>query len=362
MKKHTANHRDGGLASPRRRALAQGLGLAMVSAPFLGLAPRVARAADPVVMVSWGGNYQESIERFIAKPFIEETGIPVKIIAGADLAKAKGQVKTGNVEWDIYDGGGAQITAGETENLWEPLDTEIVKPRNLVVPVRSHSIPYYMYTGATGYVPSRLNGKPAPQTFAQLWDIKEFPGRRGFRTRVAETFEMALLADGVPASKMYPLDFERAFAALERIKPHVTKWITQTPQTISLLTNNEIDYSYTYTGRVLAARQSGLDVNITTGQSVLVNGYMAVLRGSKRRESAMKFLDFALRPQIQADFVSSLAYLPNNRDAMPMMTKDKDVVALLPDLNSPNNVIVDDTWWASHFMDLDRRFKEWLAV
>lgn len=359
MDQRSKSHKP--LVNSRRRSLMQGMGLAMISAPLVGTSIRQAHAATPLVMASWGGNYQDCIERYIVKPFIETTGIPIKVVAGADLAKAKSQVKTGNIEWDIYDGPGSMITAGETENLWEKLDTSIIKPRNVTVPNREYAVSYYMYTGAIGYVPSRAQGKPVPQTFAELWDAEKFPGRRGFRTRVAETFEMALLADGVAPRDMYPIDIERGFAALERIKPYVAKWMTQTPQTISLLASNELDYTYTYTGRVLTARQSGLDVNITTAQSVLVNNYLAVLRGTKQRDNAMKFLDFAMRPDIQASFVSSLAYVPNNLDSIPLLTKDPAVVALMPDLNNANNVVVNDTWWASNFVELDRRFKEWLS-
>lgn len=346
-------------AQPGRRRLAQGLGAALAAAPFVGLFPKSARAADPVVIVSWGGTYQEAFDRILSVPFEKETGIPIKLVNGPDLAKAKAQVKTGNIEWDIFDGTGPQITGGESENLWEPLDTKLVDTGDLALPARKSSVAFMMSVGAIAYAPGRAK-TPAPQTFAEFWDPQKFPGRRGLRTRVSETLEMALLADGVDPAKLYPLDVERAFKSMDRIKPHITKWIDQTPQTITLLTSNELDYVYTYGARVYAGKKAGLDLAISRKQTLILGQYMAVLRGSRRRENAMKFIDFVLRPDNQADFASALGHLPSKRSAMSKI--EPDAAASLPDLNDSNNVLINDDWWATHFVSLDRRYKEWLAT
>ena len=34
------------------------------------------------------------------------------------------------------------------------------------------------------------------------------------------------MADGVPWDKVYPMDIDRAFKSLDRIKPHVDVWWT----------------------------------------------------------------------------------------------------------------------------------------
>ncbi|ODV43375.1 hypothetical protein AWV79_17990 [Cupriavidus sp. UYMMa02A] len=36
--------------------------------------------------------------------------------------------------------------------------------------------------------------------------------------------EFALLADGVPKDKLYPIDVQRALKSLDRIKKNVVKW------------------------------------------------------------------------------------------------------------------------------------------
>jgi putative spermidine/putrescine transport system substrate-binding protein len=343
--------------SPSRRSVLKA-GAAVIAAPLI-LKSQSAAAADPLVMVSWGGAYQDLIQKVFVTPFTEETKIPMRLVSGPDLAKAKAQVLTGNIEWDLFDGVAAQITGGENENLWEPVLANDLDASDMVIPFRVSSAPFLMFAGGIGYVPGRAKAGH-PKTFAELWDVKAFPGRRAFRTRVSETLEVALIADGVDPTKLYPLDVERGFKALDRIKPHVAKWIEQTPQTISLLQSNEVDYVYTYNGRVASAKKDGADIGFVTEQNLILNQYLAVLRGSKRRDSAMRFISFVLRPDRQAEYANHYYSLPVRKSAMPLV--NADVKAAIPDLADPKNVIMNDTWWAANYVTLDRRFKEWLAV
>src|SRR3989442_1490871 len=41
------------------------------------------------------------------------------------------------------------------------------------------------------------------------------------------TTQFALVADGVPPDKVFPMDVDRAFRKLDQIKPHVKVWWTQ---------------------------------------------------------------------------------------------------------------------------------------
>ena len=51
---------------------------------------------------------------------------------------------------------------------------------------------------------------------------------------------IALLADGVPADKLYPIDMDRAFHKLDEIKPHITVWWTTGAQPAQLLLDKEV--------------------------------------------------------------------------------------------------------------------------
>src|SRR3989449_9185892 len=67
---------------------------------LLAVAP-AARAAEPLVVSVWGGNWKDTIERVVAKPFTAKTGIPVEFEVGgtidrlAQAARAKGSPLVG---------------------------------------------------------------------------------------------------------------------------------------------------------------------------------------------------------------------------------------------------------------------------
>lgn len=347
--------KDHGSAISRRGFIAA-TGAAL-AAPMV-LRARPAYADRPLVCVTWGGAYQDLFQQAFATPFTQETGIAIQLVSGPDLAKAMGQVRSRQVEWDLIDLTAAMVTGGEAEDLWEPIDRNLIDASDLVLPLRPSSAPHLLFGGVIGYAPGRAGDK-FPRTFKDFFDAENFPGRRGLRTRISETLEIALVADGVDPKDLYPLDVERGFAALDRIKPHVAKWIEQTPQTISLVQNNEIDYVYTYNGRVASAQRSNVDIAFSPDQALILNQYLAVLKGSKRVEHAMQFIAFCLKPDRQADFANSYYSVPARKSALALLKPE--VIERLPDINNPANIITDDSWWGENYVKLDRRFKEWLA-
>ncbi|MCC7047439.1 MAG: ABC transporter substrate-binding protein [Alphaproteobacteria bacterium] len=359
MSKPDKFHRQGKGSQVSRRTILKGAGAAATFGPLI-LTPGKAKATERISLISWGGGYRKAWEDAFVNPFIKETGIEVIIADTPDLAKVKAQVTSKNVEWDVFDAPGAMALAGAAEGFWEPLNKSIVNTSDVYVEYGSDYLPYYMYAGGAAWDPKRYGPGKHPTDFAEFFDVAKFPGRRGLRTRVAETLDIALLADGIPPDKLYPLDVERGFKVLERIKPHVKKWIAETPQTISLLQNNEIDYSYTYNGRVRAAQADGVSIEFSFAQTINALNYLTVLKGSPRREAAMKLVAFTLRPDRAAAFADILGYTPTVRKAMSLVSAETK--KWLPDMQNPRNCVMNDKWWQANFTALQKRFSEWLLT
>jgi spermidine/putrescine-binding protein len=137
------------------------------------------------------------------------------------------------------------------------------------------------------------------------------------------------------------------FKSLDRIKPHVKKWIETTPETITLLTANEIDFSYTYLSRVLPAQKAGSSVQMSMQQTINSLEYLAVPKFSKNKEAAMRYLAFCLRPDRQAAFGSTNNFMPNARKGAAMLPPDS--AKGMPDMRNPNNIVLNDAWWADTY-------------
>jgi putative spermidine/putrescine transport system substrate-binding protein len=322
--------------------------------------PSSGRANQAITVTSWGGTYRKGIEDCYAAPFTKETGIAVTLVDNADLARMKAQVDSRNIQWDVFDSVGPQITAGSRDGLWEPIDEKIVDRSALLVKGGADYVATYSFAGVIAWDPKRHPAGKHPVMFTDFWDGKAFPGRRGLRTRISETLEMALLADGVEPSKLYPLDVERGFKALDRVKPLVKKWIEATPETVSLLTAGEIDFTYTYVSRVKPAKAAGTSIEASFEQTLNSLEYLAVPKHSKNKEAAMRYVAFCLRPDRQAAFAEALSFAPNTRQGYELSSAEAKT--FMPDMNKPMNAFVDDAWWASNYVNLQKRYTEWMLV
>jgi putative spermidine/putrescine transport system substrate-binding protein len=347
------------LVEPRRRFL-QAAGSTLLSgaigAPMV-LTSRKSMAAGRLTLVSWGGNYHAGVEAALAKPFEKEFGVEVTIVDTPDLAKVKAQVMTQNVQWDVFDAVGPMAMTGSKNGYWEPLDPALFNRNDLIAPMTKEAVPFFSYTGGICWNADKFPDGKHPETFKDLFDTGRFPGHRGLRNRVSETLEMALLADGVPPDKLYPLDIERGFRALDRVKPHVSNWIDQTPQTVALVETGQVDFSYTYSTRVKAAQDAGKPIRFSFRQNMRGLQYLVVLKNAPNKANAMKFVQFALRPDRQAALMDHLLNTPASRSALPMMSADAR--KWLPDPDNKLNVFSNDAWWADHYDALTLRFKEW---
>jgi putative spermidine/putrescine transport system substrate-binding protein len=336
--------------------------MAALASP-LAVMPGRAKASESVVFVAWGGTTQASQEEIFVKPFMEETGIPVISASGPDLAKIKAMVQTRNVEWDLVSLTGSMAQSLAREDMLEPIPDWVYDPDDIVNPawVADTAIGWYYYTGGICFDPERHPAGRHPRDWQEFWDVEGIPGRRGLRPRPEENLEIALLADGVAPKDVYPMDVDRAFAAMDRLKPHVAVWIRATPQTITLVQANEVDFNFTYTGRVADAREQGISVDIALDAPVSSPGYLAVPKGARNKEAAFKLLKVFMREDTQAVWAASKdGYAPQSKRAMQSLAPE--VLARLHTPDHPKGLFIDVDWWGEHYTEVANRFKEWMLV
>jgi putative spermidine/putrescine transport system substrate-binding protein len=52
--------------------------------------------------------------------------------------------------------------------------------------------------------------------------------------------------------------------------------------------------------------------------------------------------------------------MPTNRKALPLMSEEAR--KWMPNMENPNNAILNDEFWADKFDAVSRRFKEWVLA
>jgi len=211
---------------PSRRSVIRTGSVALIAAPYVWKSR--AQAQEQTLFVNtWGGSWTAAEESAYFKPFTEKTGIKIRTVAPVSFAKLKAQVRSRAYEWDVSSAGVVEYTQAVVEGLLERVDKSIVDPAKFPpgnvadFGVASMSLGTCLVYRADKFP----NG--GPESWAEFWDVRKFPGRRSLYNRSFTNLAFALLADGVSANELYPMDIERAFKKLDQIKPHIKVWWTQ---------------------------------------------------------------------------------------------------------------------------------------
>ena len=318
-------------------------------------------AGKELVVSSWGGTYEKAFVNAMAAPFEKETGIKVIVTSYPDFAKMKAMVDTGNIEWDVVDIEDRMLTRGMKEGLFEPLDYSVIDKTDLLPrAVHSHAVGLEFWAGVIGYSAEKYKGENYPRNWADFWNVDKFPGTRALFNGPYDMLEIALLADGVSMDKLYPLDVDRAFKSLDKIKPHIAVWWTKGAQPAQLLTDREVDMTYAYSGRIANIMKDGVPAGISFSQASVNPEWLVITKGSKKIKEAMQFLAFCVKAKPQAEFNSALQYGPINKKAFDYI--DKDIAERLP--TAPKFVdmtwMPNSAWWADHDQKLTERWKKWI--
>lgn len=307
--------------------------------------------AEEVTFVSQGGAYQEAQTKAILDPVTAKTGIVVNQDTSPDAWPViRTQTATGKPIWDVIDTPTKDCLRGGEQGMIEKFDLSKM-PTVAAMPAEyrtDYSVAYEFYSSVLAYNKKTYGDHP-PQSWADFWDVKKFPGTRALRNNPVATLEAALMADGVAPKDMYPLDVDRAFKKLEEIKPNITVWWTSGAQSAQLLSDGEADMVMAWNGRVSAVMKEGADVGFTYNQGILQYTSLCVLKGAPHLDTAMKFIEAAMDPEIQANFPAYIDYGPGNPAAYATGKITAERAAQMP--NSPDNaaaqVLNSTEWWSS---------------
>jgi len=332
--------------------------ISLVSA-MLGFAggPTAASAAD-MVFTSWGGTTQDAQKQNWADAFTSTTGTNVTQDGPTDYGKLKAMVESKNVAWDVVDVEGDYAVQAGNAGLLEKLDFSVIDKSKLDPRfVTDYSVGSFYYSFVIGCNKDAVSA--CPQTWADLFDTAKFPGKRTFyKWSAPGVIEAALLSDGVPADKLYPLDLDRAFKKLDTIKSDIVWWDSGA-QSQQLLASAEAPFGSFWNGRLTALSQTGVSVETSWTNNITAADALVVPKGTKNKDEAMKFIAAATSDKAQAGFATTTGYAPINLDSPQLM--DAELRKTLPDQKAETQVNADMGYWAAHRDKIGTRWYAWQA-
>ncbi|PZM08803.1 ABC transporter substrate-binding protein [Rhizobium tubonense] len=332
------------------------IGLTAVIVAMVGTS-LAANAAD-LVFSSWGGTTQDAQKAAWAEKFTAKTGINVLQDGPTDYGKIKAMVEAAGVTWDVVDVEGDYAARAGQKDLLEKLDFSVIDKSKLDPRfVTDYSVGSFYYSFVIGCNKDAVAA--CPKTWADLFDTAKFPGKRTFyKWSAPGVIEAALLADGVPADKLYPLDLDRAFKKLDTIKSDIVWW-SGGAQSQQLLASAEAPFGSVWNGRMTALAQTGVNVETSWEQNITAADALVVPKGAKNKAAAMQFIALATSAAAQADLAKATGYAPVNIDSPKLM--DAAVAKTLPDQQTASQVNADMNYWAANRDTIGERWYAWQA-
>jgi putative spermidine/putrescine transport system substrate-binding protein len=325
--------------------------------------PEALKGSGEVRVQSWGGAFQDAQREAYFKPFEELTGIRVIEGEGPDVSKIKAWVDTGNVEYDIVQVDLSNVILLENEgDYWEEIDYSIFDTENIPETHRyKYSVDMLPYGTVIGYRTDVFEEGPTGQ--ADFWDLDAFPGPRstiGGTGGVTPFLEAALIADGVPMDEIYPIDIERAFNSLDRIRDSVVKFWEAGAEPAQLLTDKEAVMVHSWNGRMAAIQKEGAPVGVVWNEAMLATDVWATPMGAANSENAFKFMAFITLAESQARLATLIPYgFVNNRSA-EFLTADQ--LENLPTAPAYREIMfdLDVPWWVENRDAVLDYWNEWI--
>jgi putative spermidine/putrescine transport system substrate-binding protein len=331
--------------------------------PEIKSVPEALKGSGEVRVVGYGGAMQDAQQRAYFDAFEQLCGIKVRSIPGADTAKVKAMVDTGNVEWDVVQLSRASVLRLlKLGSYWEHIDYGLVDVDN-IDPIYRHDMALDMlpYANVLAYRTDVFKDK-VPAGWVDFWNLSAFPGPRtmvGASSNSPE-LEFALLADGVPIDKIYPIDIERAFRSYDHIKSSVVKWWETGAVPAQMLSDKEVVLGTAWNGRISAIQDQGAPVAVQFNQGRLARDAWTVPKGPPNRLNAMKFIAFSTVAVTAARLSMLIPYGFTNRKAADYLPPERLAVLPTAPLIQPKLIAYDYDWWAANQPAVVARWNQWI--
>ena len=224
------------------------------------------------------------------------------------------------------------------------LDPETMRIIDAYPDVSDLQVPYFW--GTTGYaynaelVRERLGDHPMdsgdilfdPKVVAKLADCGV-----SLLDSPLDVMPMLLAYLGKDPDSLDPADLELAKDRLTELKPYI-RYFSNTKMLVDL-PNNEICVAMSWSGDYATAKwraaDAGVDIDLRytapkEGTGMWVDG-LYIPKDARHKDNAYLFINFLLRPDINAEITNTVNYATANRDAWPLLDPAvRDDTAIFP--------------------------------
>lgn len=322
--------------------------------------PRARAATGPVIVGTWGGDYQNLLQKYIAEPLLAPKGVEVIYDTANDTVrktKLMAEKRLPHGSMDIV-----ALTASGAYEMWKNGTLEEIDPAK--IPNMKHVLPKlktkysvpHIYTGRVIlYNASKVKTKPT--SYADLWNAELCKaGRIGvIDIQYQTTIESAAMISGGSMT-----NYEPGKAKLLELKKMGVKIYPTNEAMAQALKTEECWMCIMWKARGVMWQNAGVPVQAVAPKEgvVLYVSDFVIPKNAPNKTAAYAYLDAMLAPAAQIGFAETMGYNPTVSNAKVPdavakrigFTKDEQARLLAPnyDYIAKNDSQLKE-WWDKIF-------------
>ncbi|MBU2942902.1 extracellular solute-binding protein [Shimia thalassica] len=292
--------------------------------------------AEEITVSAWGGFFEETLKEVIYPGFTEETGITVRSIAQpadqAWLTQLTNAARAKKAPADLSLVADEVFVRGQSINLWANLNADNIPNTQTLLDgfTKTSDDGNLNAVGAlswfTTFVTNTDTVAEAPTSWADLW-TRDWDGKLGLTSNAnSGLMEATALTFFGGYDVMETREgLEKVIAKIAELKPQVQLWYRDEGQFQQSLEAGELVGGLYYHDVTMLSAMDGLPVVSTFPKEggILGDAYWIVPRDSKNIEAAEKFINYMIRPDVQAEMARNLGVAPvAKRDAMDLTDEE----------------------------------------
>jgi len=346
----------------------------LAAAPLLGLpaaavslpSRAVAQAAKGSInFMTWGGSFGKAVREGFSDPFTAASGIVVNDITPFNLGKFQTAMRNGNPEgYDLaWFNDEVDPAIVGSQGMLERLNYDWMPNAKSAIPSahQEFGAAPYITSYMMSYNSKVLNGK-TPGSWKDFWDVDNFAGPRSLGTWVVGVLEAALLADGVTPSSLYPLDEDRAFAKLAKLKPHIRVFHdTQSNEAINqMLQQGDVAMALTWATDMVMAEMAGKPIGVVFNEGFYFSPLVGIAKGTKYIKECHQYLDSFFVPNNEEKFLDIFSASPANSAVLATMPEKQRAMTATANVSKMINFNVE--YYVKNRTRLQQKYDSWRVV
>lgn len=318
-----------------------------------------------VLVTTSGGSYTDAIKQAYFDAFEKKCGVKVVSLSDANLniSQQIQYAKSGQAPYDMANTQEpSDYATGVKENLYLKLPTGFWdRKKSSLYPGSYTDYGVWETVWSEAIIYNKKTFPNGVHSWADFFNTGKYPGPRTMADDPTMVVA-ALLADGVPASKIYPITrakLDRAFAKLDTIKSSIALLWQSADSPIQGVANGEFSVGVGTTGRAGMAIKNGLPIGIAWTGNLLYQNWWTVLKNAKHPRAAEALMYFMQDPTYQAKFANLFEYSGAPKGVASRLSKS--VAANLPSTTAHMKVAskVDSGWWAKNMVSVQAAWDDW---